>query len=232
MSHEFRTPLNAILGFSEMIKSEYFGPIDQSKYKGYADDIYKSGEHMLALVNDVLDFSALEAGKRTLWREPVRLAPLLDECIRTFYKVSSDKGIDLALTIPERLPEAYVDRRAIKQVVLNLLSNAIKFVGTGGRVELTAEEDKNVLTIAVADNGIGISKDELERITEPFSQARTEATLAQEGTGLGLSIVKSLVEAHGGALLVESELGQGTTVTVQLPNVEHHLQQESDGVSR
>ncbi len=223
MSHEFRTPLNAILGFSEMLRAEYFGPLGSQKYSEYSSDIHSSGQHMLALVNDVLDIAAIEAGKRPFFREPIIVNEVLGDCLRSVEKAAGDEAIDLSLALPDGDIFFYADKRSITQIVQNLLSNAVKFTDKNGTVELSARTNDQVLTIIVKDSGVGIPYDKLPTITEPFSQTHDDPLRAQQGTGLGLSIVKSLVEAHDGTMHIESEVGRGTTVTLVFP-----LQQQPD----
>ncbi len=217
MSHEFRTPLNAILGFSEMLRSQYLGPIGNGSYREYAEDIHVSGQHMLALVNDVLDIAAIEAGKRELDVRPLDMADIVRTCIRTFEKPAADSGIVLTVEMPPEPPEMRGDHRSVVQIIQNLLSNAIKFTEPGGRITLSVLPGEDELTVRVIDTGIGIPADLLPDVVEPFSQSRDNPHLTEEGTGLGLAIVKSLVEAHGGSLDIESEMGVGTSVTVHFP---------------
>jgi len=217
MSHEFRTPLNAILGFSEMLRGQYFGPLGTDTYTEYANDIHNSGEHMLALVNDVLDISTIEAGKRSLVREVIAIESLLKHCLRDVEKRAADGNIDLVLKVSDDLPSLFADKRSITQIVQNLLSNAVKFTHQKGTVLISAEATDGEMKISVKDTGMGIPANQLPKITEPFSQADSDPHRAHEGTGLGLSIVKSLVEAHEGTLEITSELGLGTTVTATFP---------------
>lgn len=217
MSHEFRTPLNAILGFSEMLRLQYFGPLGSKNYQEYADDIYVSGQHLLVLINDMLDIAAIEAGKRTLSKENIDLCQTLEDCIRNVAPLAMDKGLTLDLAPCERTLFLHADKRSLVQIVLNLLSNAIKFTEKGGTVSVRAAAEKDGIAVKVSDTGVGIPADKLPTITDPFSQAHSDPYLSRTGTGLGLSIVKSLVDAHGGMLRIESELGVGTTVTVTFP---------------
>jgi len=218
MSHEFRTPLNAILGFSEMMRTQCFGPLGSENYTEYASDIYNSGEHMLALVNDILDISAIEAGKRPMIKESVDIGELLADCVRSVDHLVSGGGVALTVKpLPVDLPYLYADRRSIAQIILNLLSNAIKFTDLGGIITVTINSRKGRVAIEVRDTGVGIEAERLDSITEPFNQTYSDPHLPQEGTGLGLSIVKSLVEAHDGELNIDSIVGKGTTVTVSLP---------------
>ncbi len=217
MSHEFRTPLNAILGFSEMLRAQYFGPLGADNYREYADDIHTSGIYMLSLINDILDISAIEAGKRPLVKETINVDQVLKVCARDVEKAAADGGIALSLDVPGDLPLLYADKRSIIQIVLNLLSNAVKFTGQGGTITVSVMARDKEMNIKVKDTGSGIPPDKLQIVTEPFARAHADPHIAQTGTGLGLAIVKSLVEAHNGYLNIESEIGEGTTVTVTLP---------------
>jgi len=217
MSHEFRTPLNAILGFSEMLRAQYFGPLGAKNYKEYANDIHHSGEHMLALINDILDISAIEAGKRELARDDVDIHEVLSHCIRNLDFQACEKNIRVSLETTGGLSQVTADRRSIVQVFQNLLSNAIKFTNPEGKVSVSVEDEDSDIVIVLKDTGIGIPKERIQTITDPFSRVISDPHLAQEGTGLGLSIVKSLVEAQCGKLQIDSEVGTGTTVTVTFP---------------
>jgi len=218
MSHEFRTPLNAILGFSEMIRAQYFGPLGSDSYRDYANDIHQSGEHMLALINDILDISAIEAGKRHMTKETVDVAGILYDSAKSFDHRAMSKNIELVIEAPEDLPSLYADRRSIAQIVLNLLSNAVKFTPKGGTVMASAKAEGDSVVVNVNDTGIGVPPEKLETITEPFAQSHTDPHLSQEGTGLGLSIVKVLAEANDGTLDIQSDVGKGTRITVTFPS--------------
>jgi len=229
MSHEFRTPLNAILGFSEMMRTQCFGPLGSENYTEYASDIYNSGEHMLGLVNDILDISAIEAGKRPMVKETIDVGELLSDCVRSVDHSVNGSGVVLRVEpMPADLPYLYADRRSIAQIILNLLSNAIKFTDRGGIISVTVTGRDRRVAIEVSDTGVGIDADRLDSITEPFSQTHSDPHQPQEGTGLGLSIVKSLVEAHDGELVIASQVGTGTTVTVTLPS--EHLAETKVGL--
>jgi PAS domain S-box-containing protein len=217
MSHEFRTPLNAILGFSEVMDKQIFGPLGSDKYTDYAGDIFRSGEHMLALVNDVLDIAAIEAGKRPFDMELIDLSDLVPQCLKQIELATSNGGIELIANIATNLPPLNADRRSIAQILLNLLSNATRFTGRGGSITIAASANNNNLSISIQDTGTGIPEDKLASITEPFVQGETNPDKAQDGTGLGLSIVKSLVDAHDGRLEIKSIVGEGTTVSVTFP---------------
>lgn len=217
MSHEFRTPLNAILGFSEMMRAQYFGPLGSDNYKDYANDIHNSGEHMLSLVNDVLDIAAIEAGKRPLIKENIDVREMINDSIRNVDQSAKNAELNLSCVIPDDLPNLYADKRSISQIFLNLLSNAIKFTLPNGEIIVSAKASDQVFSISFQDTGIGIPSDRIADITKPFSQINNEAFLAKDGTGLGLSIVEYLVKAHDGELDIQSEEGKGTLVMVSFP---------------
>ncbi len=221
MSHELRTPLNAINGFSEIMVGEMFGPLGDARYKGYAQDILSSGQHLLALINDILDMSKIEAGKMTLKFEPLALEDVAEDAARLVRNRAEAAGLTLTLEFPQDLPEVEADYRALKQVLLNLLSNAIKFTPRGGRVTIAAEARADTLgervRVSVQDSGIGIAQDDLARLARPFEQVENQHSKTTQGTGLGLALTKSLVEMHGGALDLQSAPGKGTTVSFSVP---------------
>jgi two-component system cell cycle sensor histidine kinase PleC len=217
MSHELRTPLNAINGFSEIMLAEMFGPLGDGRYKDYAQDILNSGQHLLALINDILDMSKIEAGKMALSFEQVTVEDLAEEAARLIRTRAEAAGLTLTLELPP-LPEIEADYRAVKQVLLNLLSNAVKFTPRGGRVSISAEQvGGDTVRIAVRDTGIGIAAEDLERLARPFEQIESQQAKTQQGTGLGLALSKALVEMHGGSLGLESAPGQGTVASFRLP---------------
>jgi len=220
MSHELRTPLNAINGFSEIMVGELFGPLGDRRYAEYARDILNSGQHLLALINDILDMAKIEAGKLTLNFEPLQLAEVVEDCVRLMRNRADAAGLELEVELPE-LPEIEADYRALKQVVLNLLSNAVKFTPRGGRVRVFGAvepgPDEGRVRIGVSDTGIGIAPRDLERLARPFEQIESQLSKTQQGSGLGLALTKSLVELHGGVLTLQSEPGDGTTVSFILP---------------
>ncbi|TGY89961.1 PAS domain-containing sensor histidine kinase [Marinicauda algicola] len=216
MSHELRTPLNAINGFSEMMMKEIFGPLGHARYSEYAVDIYNSGQHLLSLINDILDMSKIEAGKMILSAEPVLPGELIEQCLRLVGARAAEKSITVAME-GEDLPEIEADPRAIKQVLLNLLSNAVKFTPEGGRVVVRGFNAVDGIVLQVADTGIGIPEEDLPRLGRPFEQIEAHHSRKHEGSGLGLALSKSLVELHGGTLRIDSVLGKGTTVSFTLP---------------
>jgi signal transduction histidine kinase/integral membrane sensor domain MASE1 len=218
ISHELRTPLNAILGFSEIMKSEMFGPLGSPQYRGYAADIHDSGSHLLTVINDILDLSKIEAGKFELHEEECDTARLARDAVRFVAERAAAAGVALQQRLPATLPPVRADGRLIKQILLNLLSNAIKFTSSGGLVTVAAEIDRNGdLALSIADTGIGIAADQLERVLQPFTQVENTLTRTHAGTGLGLPLCKSLAELHGGRLALESTVGSGTVVTIVLP---------------
>ena len=217
MSHELRTPLNAVIGFSEILNRELFGTMGEQRYRDYARLIHESGEHLLHVVNDILDMSKIEAGKFKIVKEPFDVAVLVNSCADIMRHTAEKKGIALHAEIPAGLPELVADKRACKQMLLNVVSNAIKFTDPGGWVRISANADKNVVVLEVADNGIGISEQDLPKLGNPFVQADTSYDRSYEGAGLGLSVVKGLARLHGGRLEIASKLGHGTTATISLP---------------
>jgi cell cycle sensor histidine kinase DivJ len=217
MSHELRTPLNAIIGFSEMIAQEDVLMIDALRRKEYAQLINDSGQHLLSVVNGILDMSKMESGNFEISPEPFAPRGALLNCCNLLALKARENGIDLVTRAPEDLPVITGDPRAFKQILLNLISNAIKFTERGGTVTVSAAVEGARLLVRIADNGVGISADDLKRIGDPFFQAGKTYQRRHEGTGLGLSIVKSLVALHGGEMTVQSRIDEGTTVAVALP---------------
>ncbi|HEY1707020.1 MAG TPA: HAMP domain-containing sensor histidine kinase [Rhizomicrobium sp.] len=214
MSHELRTPLNAILGFSELLSLDIFA----EKRVEYAGLINNAGSHLLDLVNDLLDLSRIEAGKLELHLEPLGLATLIEECANTVEPRVRAAKLRLVRNIERSLPDATVDRRALKQILFNLLGNAIKFSEPDKTIEVFAAlVTSGELAFGVKDQGVGIAPEDLAHVFERFGQARHDVSNPQEGAGLGLPIVKGLVDAHGGRIEMESAVGRGTCVTVWLP---------------
>jgi cell cycle sensor histidine kinase DivJ len=217
MSHELRTPLNAIIGFSEMIAQEDVLMIDSARRKEYARLINDSGQHLLSVVNGILDMSKMESGNFEISPEPFAPRTALLSCCNLLALKARENGIDLVTRAPDDLPEMTGDPRAFKQIVLNLVSNAVKFTERDGTVTVSAAVEGSRLVLRVADTGVGIAADDLKRIGDPFFQAGKTYQRRHEGTGLGLSIVKSLVALHAGEMTVQSRIDEGTTVTVALP---------------
>ncbi|HVV40256.1 MAG TPA: ATP-binding protein [Nitrobacter sp.] len=217
MSHELRTPLNAIIGFSEMIVKEDVLLLNAARRKEYAQLINDSGQHLLSVVNGILDMSKMESGNFEIVPEPFAPRDALLNCCNLLALRARDNGVDLVARASDDLPDITGDPRAFKQIVLNLVSNAVKFTERGGAVTVSAVIEGARMVLRVADTGVGIAPEDIDRLGNPFFQAGKTYQRRHEGTGLGLSIVKSLVTMHGGEMKVESEVDKGTTVTVALP---------------
>jgi Amt family ammonium transporter len=218
MSHELRTPLNAVIGFSEVMREETFGPLGNRRYAEYIGDIHGSANHLLSLINDLLDLSKIEANKYELHEEELDLGDILETAVRLVSPLAERKGVTVLLRQPERLPAVRADERALRQILLNLLSNACKFTDTGGEVRVAAEREADGrVALTVQDSGIGMSRDQLRQALEPFVQVDSRTRKTDQGTGLGLPLAKSLVELHGGTFVMSSEVGQGTRVVIRLP---------------
>ena len=218
MSHELRTPLNAILGFSELLATDAGAALPAERKEGYARIIHESGQHLLGLVNDILDLSRVEAGAYTLERESVAVGDLVSECAEMVALEATRAGVRVRLSMVPRLPPIEADRRALKQIVLNLVSNAVKFTPRGGRVQVAVRAGSEAVLIRVRDTGPGMHADDVARLGEPFFQAG-DCTQRARGSGLGLAVVKGLVQLHGGSFAVESAPGHGTSVSIRLPLV-------------
>jgi cell cycle sensor histidine kinase DivJ len=217
MSHELRTPLNAIIGFSEMMMQEDLLMLDAARRKEYAQLINDSGQHLLSVVNGILDMSKMESGNFEIAPEPFAPRAALLHCCNLLALKARENGVDLVTRAPDDLPVMNGDPRAFKQIALNLVANAIKFTDRGGTVTVSAAVEGSRLMLGITDTGVGIAADDLKRIGDPFFQAGTTYQRRHEGTGLGLSIVKGLVRLHNGEINVQSKVGEGTTVTVALP---------------
>ncbi len=219
MSHELRTPLNAIIGFAEIIMDEVLGPAGNEKYRGYAKDINDSGQHLLKIINDILDLSKIETGQAALFVEDIDVPEVLRDSLRLIRERARSAGVDLvADTDSQVLPKLRADRRMLKQILVNLLSNAVKFTPEGGRVTVSAHCDPGSgYALSVADTGIGIAFDDIPKALARFEQVDAKLDRRYEGTGLGLPLSKALVELHGGSLELESEVGVGTTITIRFP---------------
>ena len=217
MSHELRTPLNAIIGFSDVMLSKLFGELEP-RYQEYIENIRDSGSHLLAVINDILDVSRIEAGRMDLRPERIKPAELIDATMRLIRDRAHEQNISLTRRLGKNLPDMMVDDQRMKQVLLNLLSNAVKFTPEDGKITVKANKTRNGdLTITVQDTGIGMSARDIEIALTPFGQVDSDLARRFEGTGLGLPLTKSFVELHGGTLDIESIPGEGTTVTVCLP---------------
>jgi two-component system cell cycle sensor histidine kinase PleC len=216
MSHELRTPLNAIIGFSEIMGSGMFGTLGSEKYQEYCHDILTSGHYLLEVINDILDMSKIEAGRMKLDLESLDLAKTLAESMRVVSGRADDKNLVLDADIEGTIP-VVADRRAIKQIIVNLLSNAVKFTPDGGKVTVRSRVYNNSIHLLIADTGIGIAPQSLQRLGRPFEQVESQLTKTYHGSGLGLAIAKSLTNLHGGSMRLRSKLGTGTVVCVSLP---------------
>jgi len=217
MSHELRTPLNAVIGFSQMMQQQLLGPLGNDRYLDYISGIRESGEHLLNLINDILDMSKIEVGKYELEKEDFNLSKLVQLAVHMVETRANDGNIRLiADNVPENVT-VHADRRAVMQIMLNLLSNAVKFTADGGEVEISCRQGEELVMISVRDTGFGIPEEKIELVTLPFEQVSSAMTRDHEGSGLGLAITKELVEMHNGRLGIKSKIGEGTTVTVLLP---------------
>jgi cell cycle sensor histidine kinase DivJ len=212
-SHELRTPLNAIVGFAEMMRSGVFGPLPE-RYQEYAELIHEGGRNLTLIIDDVLDLARLEAGKYEIYPEIVSLSDLADDAVRFMMDEARRKGVDLVCDGPEDA-EAFADSKAVRQIALNLISNALKFTPAGGEVVVVAEEVPGGSVLAVSDTGVGISPEELKRLSRAFEQG--EAGKKQKGAGLGLSVVRAFAELHRGALTIEPRESGGTRIAVFFP---------------
>lgn len=226
MSHELRTPLNAILGFSEMLLNRMFGPLGSEKYDEYAKDIHDSGKHLLNVINDILDMSKIEAGQVKVECETIDLQPLIDETLRFISIPAARKNINVDQDVCEGL-SLHADRRAMKQVMLNLLSNAVKFTNDGGNITLRANKVGGAVTLSIRDTGIGIPKSALKKMGQPFEQVQSQYAKSQGGSGLGLAISRSLIQLHGGKMRIFSREGEGTIITLRVPDRDCTLMMEN-----
>jgi two-component system, cell cycle sensor histidine kinase PleC len=218
MSHELRTPLNAIIGFTELMQTALFGPLGHPKYVEYVGDVNKSGSHLLALINDILDLSRLDAGKADLFDEQFSLGQLISDVCRSMEPLADHSRLKITKDIPADLPWLRADQRRIRQVILNLVSNAIKFTPADGAITVKAWAMGAELAIRIRDTGIGMSSAQLPTALERFGQIDSRLTRQFGGTGLGLPLAKQLVEIHDGTFEIQSELGVGTVVTIILPS--------------
>ncbi|MBT3396768.1 MAG: HAMP domain-containing histidine kinase, partial [Alphaproteobacteria bacterium] len=220
MSHEVRTPLNAIIGFAEVLTNEMLGPMGNAKYLGYAHDILTSGRRLMDLITDILEISIVESGDLTLRKESINVASLFAASEGMVRNRARESGLSVTVEHTKNPPVLFADSRRVKQMILNLLSNALKFTQPGGTVSLVAETGPDgQARIQIKDTGIGIAESDLDRILHPFTQLDGSLQRQYEGTGLGLYLTNSIAEAHGGSMTVNSELGVGTTVTLIFPPV-------------
>ena len=218
MSHELRTPLNAILGFSEMLATEMAGALNDIQ-KEYLNDVYESGNHLLLLINDILDLSKVESGNMELDLSKVEIGSLIERCLVFFKEKALKKNLTITTDIKGDIDDFLADELKLKQVLINLIGNAVKFTDDNGKITVhTQKSDKN-LQITVEDSGIGIDKKDMNKLFEPFQQLENVYTKKVQGTGLGLALSKSLIEMHGGTLSVESILGEGSSFTITIPTI-------------
>ena len=217
MSHELRTPLNAIVGFSEIMMNELAGPLGHPSYKEYSSDILASGQHLLDMINDILDMAKIEAGKMTITPQPIDPVDPVDAALRMIRRKAEEKDIDLVLDADLHLPDIDADHRAIRQMILNLVSNSIKFTDRGGKITVRVEQRGPKIQFSVTDTGIGIPAEDLPRLGQPFEQVAKTKDRNTDGTGLGLALAKSFAEMHGGRMTLASIYGEGTTVAFTLP---------------
>jgi signal transduction histidine kinase len=226
MSHELRTPLNSVIGFSDVLAEQVFGPLNENQAQ-YVTDILDSGQHLLSLVNDILDLAKIEAGSMEINRGPVDANRLVERTIQMFRERAIRRGIRLVGRIDEELGHIDADERRLKQLLYNLLSNALKFTPEGGEVRVEVLRQGEAVELRVADTGVGIAADQLEKIFESFYQVNSTLTKDAQGTGLGLAVVRQIAELHGGTVRAESEPGEGSTFIVSLPRAADELQADA-----
>ena len=218
ISHEIRTPLNAIIGFSEVMMEERFGSIGNERYRSYLKDIHVSGEHLMSLINDLLDLSKIEAGKLDLSFEAVAVNAVIQECVALMQPQANREHIIIRTSLSGDVPDVVADRRSLRQILLNLLSNAVKFTRAGGQVIVSsAMEASGEVIVRIRDTGIGMSEKDVETALKPFRQIATSKTGDQRGTGLGLPLTKALVEANRASFAIDSAVDQGTLVKITFP---------------
>lgn len=218
MSHELRTPLNAILGFSEVIATEVMGPLNNPTYKEYVNDIHRSGQHLLNLINEILDLSRIEAGRYELQEEAISLLDIAEDCIGMVQLRASGKNITITEVFESSLPDVWADEKSMRQVILNLLSNAVKFTPQGGEIQVKAGwTSTGGQYVAIKDNGPGIPEDEIPVVLSAFGQGSIAIKSAEQGTGLGLPIVQAIMAKHDGQFILKSKLREGTEVIAILP---------------
>jgi signal transduction histidine kinase len=218
ISHELRTPLNAIIGFSEVMMQEILGPVGNESYSGYLKDIHDSGIDLLNIINDILDLSKAEAGKLELSEQMVDAAVVIDGVCRLMRPKIDGAGLHVTTDFAVNLSLLFCDRLKLKQVLLNLLSNAVKFTRPGGRITVSAAADtERGFAITIRDTGIGISKEDIARVLQPFEQVESSLSRSHNGTGLGLPLTAAMMALHGGAIEIASDIGAGTSVTIRFP---------------
>jgi len=218
VSHDLRTPLNAIIGFSETMRMGVFGPVENPKYREYVGYINSSGEHLLSIINDILDISKIQSGKMSIEESEVDLLRTIETSLALMRTRAREGGVRIIEKFPARLPFVRADERKLKQILLNLVANSVKFTHFGGSVTISASVDRDLgILVTIADTGIGIAAEQISKALEPFAQIENAYTRRETGSGLGLPIAKALVELHGGIFELTSEVGVGTTVRFSLP---------------
>jgi two-component system cell cycle sensor histidine kinase PleC len=218
MSHELRSPLNAIIGFTEVMTTRMFGAVEPPRYREYVEDIHASGVHLLAVINDLLDLSKAESGRMELNETPVEIEDAATSAMRLVRERAYEASVKLLLAVPETLPDLLADERMIKQIILNLLTNSVKFTQPGGSIEVSARIcDDGRMALTVKDTGVGIAAADIPKVLEAYGQADIARARSTEGTGLGLPLVKSMAELHGGDIALDSTPGEGTAVTLYFP---------------
>jgi two-component system cell cycle sensor histidine kinase PleC len=218
MSHELRTPLNAILGFSEVMSSEVLGPLNNPLYKEYSGDIHRSGQHLLDLINEILDLSRIEAGRYDLNEESISMLEIAEDCIGMIQLRARAKNIRISQQFEASLPQVWADEKSIRQVILNLLSNAVKFTPQGGEILVKAGWTAGGgQYVSIRDNGPGIPEDEIPVVLSAFGQGSIAIKSAEQGTGLGLPIVQAILAKHDGQFILKSKLREGTEGIAILP---------------
>ena len=218
MSHELRTPLNAIIGFADAMKQEIFGPVGRPEYRDYLDNIQQSGDHLLAIINDILDLAKIESGNYALHDESIDMAGAVALCVRLAGERVEQTGPTVHVDVADGVPPLKADDRAVKQILINLLSNAVKFTPAGGQIRVRVS--LNTLggaDLSVSDTGIGIAKEDIATAVAHFGQVDGSLSRRYMGTGLGLPLVAWLAKLHGADMRIDSEVGLGTTVTVSFP---------------
>lgn len=216
MSHELRTPLNGIIGFSQVMMNETFGALGNSRYVDYTRDIHDAGVHLMNIIRDILDISNIEIGKLSFNTSPIVLTEVMDDCVRMVKERAAKQKISITTDIGAEIPPIRADETRLKQIFLNLLSNCIKYA-PGESVRISAKLNDGNLLIQFIDTGIGIAKEDLALVLEPFGQVRKSSNVAHDGVGLGLHLAKIFTELHAGKLEIQSTLGEGTTVTLTFP---------------
>src|SRR5690606_25598556 len=218
VSHEIRTPLNAIIGFSELMVDEKFGPIGNDRYRDYLRDINRSGNHVLELVNDLLDISKIEAGQQEMSYEAVSLNDTLSQVVAMMQPQANSERVIIRSSLASRLPEVVADSRSVRQIAINLLSNAVRYTPAGGQVIVsTAYEKDGSVALRVRDTGVGMSSAEIDEALKPFRQINTLPRKRGDGTGLGLPLTRAMVEANRAQFSISSTPGEGTLVDVIFP---------------